>query len=464
MKVGTRALDELLSPLKSYLQNDNITRHKVIEKPPLRSELFSEEQMAQHAQHLAAIHSVSYGTSPEKLLKRLSDNEATLFQVNGLLQKSVVEKKPVSPAGEWLLDNYFLIEEEVRTAKRYLPKGYSKALPKLKNGKHAGLPRVYDIAFEIISHSDGHVHIDNLTNFIVTYQKTDDLTLGELWAIPIMIRLALIENLSRMAARIAVDRMDTTLAHQWAGRIMETVEKNPKDLVLVIADMARSNPPLGSAFVAEFARKLQWKGAELSLPLNWVEQNLSGSESTISAMVLAENQKQAADQISVSNSINSLRFQAKTDWREFVETMSVVEQTLRRDINGVYAKMDFYTRDHYRHRVEGIAKASARSENQVANMVIDLAKESFNKDPSNQRKSHVGYFLLGKGVKITEQKTGVQLTNGQLVRRIIYLSSSTLYIISGLLMALIVSGSMVLKAWMEVCIALARAFGSRAYA
>ncbi len=445
MKIDNISIDELLSPIKSYFQNDNITHQDVQDKPPLRSELFSTEQMDLHAQHLASIHSINYEHSTEKLLTRLADNETILFHVNELLQRSIKEKKPISPAGEWLLDNFYLIEEEIRIGQRYLPKGYSKGLPKLNSGPLAGFPRVYDIAIEIISHSDGHVDIYSLSNFITSYQKINHLTIGELWAIPIMIRLALLENLSRMAARIAVDRMDTELAHQWASKILETVDKNPKNLVLIIADMARSNPPLGSAFVAEFSRKLQWKGAELTLPLNWVEQNLSGNERTISAMVLEENQKQAADQVSVSNSINSLRYQSKMDWREFVETMSVVEQTLRKDLNSVYAKMDFHTRDHYRHRVEKIAKASPLSENQVAQIAIDLAYENFEKDKFDERKSHVGYYLCGRGLKLTERKAGLRLSYVRSIKERLTDIADSLYIVIALFLTFIIGSGMIIE-------------------
>ncbi|HPH46059.1 MAG TPA: glucoamylase family protein, partial [Chryseolinea sp.] len=329
---------------------------------------------------------------------------------------------------------------------RYLPKGYSKGLPKLNSGPLAGFPRVYDIAIEIISHSDGHIDIYSLSNFIVAYQKVNHLTIGELWAVPIMIRLALLENLSRMAARIAVDRMDTELAHQWAMKILETVDKNPKNLVLIIADLARSNQPMGSAFVAEFSRKLKWKGAELTLPLSWVEQNLSSNGRSISAMVLEENQKQAADQVSVSNSINSLRYQSKMDWREFVEAMSVVEQTLRKDLNGVYPKMDFHTRDKYRHRVEKIAKASPLSENQVAQIAIDLAHEHFEKDKSDQRKSHVGYYLCGRGLKLTERKAGLRLSYVRSIKEMLTNVAGSLYITVALFLTLIVGSFLIIEA------------------
>ena len=289
MKVNTTEIDQLLVPLTSYFKKDSFTHKEVNEHPPLRSELYSKEQMEHHAQQLALSHTLSIKDSPELLLKDLSDNEEILFHVNELLKTSAKEKKSISPAAEWLLDNCYLIEEQIIIGKRYLPKGYSKGLPKLANG----FPRVYDLAIEIISHSDGHIDIQSLSHFISSYQKERDLTLGELWAIPIMLRLALLENLSRVAARIAVDRKDSALANKWARQLIDTAAKNPKDLVLIIADMARSNPPMVSAFVAEFARKLQWKGPELSLPLNWVEQHLSGTEDSINSMVLSENQKQA---------------------------------------------------------------------------------------------------------------------------------------------------------------------------
>ena len=140
MKVNTNTLGELLSPLRQYFQKDSFTRKDVNEKPPLRSALFSIEQMEQHAGQLAHSHQLGYNYAPEKLLKRLAENEEILFRVTTLLQAAVREKTPVMPAGEWLLDNFYLIEEQIRTGKRYLPKGYSKGLPKLRSGPSAGFP------------------------------------------------------------------------------------------------------------------------------------------------------------------------------------------------------------------------------------------------------------------------------------------------------------------------------------
>src|SRR5882757_5953476 len=125
------------------------------ERPPLRAELFTEQQLEEHAKTLAKRHILISENPSELLLKRLAENEAILLKVHAVLTETVKKKIRIVPAGEWLLDNFYLIEEQIYTGKKHLPKGYSKGLPKLLKGPSEGLPRVYDIAIEIISHSDG---------------------------------------------------------------------------------------------------------------------------------------------------------------------------------------------------------------------------------------------------------------------------------------------------------------------
>src|SRR6185295_5085936 len=281
----------------------------------------------------------------------------------------------ITPAAEWLLDNVYVVDEQIRTAKRHLPKGYSRELPCLAQGPSAGLPRVYDLAFEAISHGDGRVDADTLSRFVAAYQTVAPLELGELWAFPIMLRLALIENLRRVGTRVAAAAIDRHRADRWAEQMIEVAEEDPKSLILVIADMARSNPPMVSSFVAELARRLQGQSAALALPLTWIEQRLSESGLSIEQLVQAETQEQAGDQVSISNTITSLRFLGSMDWREFVETMSVVEQKLQEDPGALYGRMDFATRDRYRHVVEEIAKGSQLAEWDIARKAIQLAYE-----------------------------------------------------------------------------------------
>ncbi|HEU5168019.1 MAG TPA: hypothetical protein VFU29_20885, partial [Chitinophagaceae bacterium] len=225
MKVTTSTVSDILSHLRLNFLSDHSLRKYGEE--PFRSELFSSDQMDRHGKVLAKSHKIRKGFSVDKLLKRLEDNERTLLEVRNLLVESLRTDKTITPASEWLLDNFYLVEEQVVIARKHLPKGYSEALPYLSEGMSAGMPRVYDIVLEIIAHSDGRVDVNSLTSFIASYQSETTLRLGELWAIPIMLRLAVIENLRRIAGKIALDVIDHNLADHWADKMIATVKEKP---------------------------------------------------------------------------------------------------------------------------------------------------------------------------------------------------------------------------------------------
>ena len=406
MKTSDSRFSRYILQLRANLRDGGIPIQQSFDEPPLRAELFNADQMEQRGKRLAAMHTLTQERPHDQILPRLAANEAILIGVCGRLTAAVKANQQITPASEWLLDNFYLIEEQIRTARRHFPKGYSRELPRLLNGPSAGLPRVYDIALEVISHGDGRVDAESLSRFVAAYQTVSPLKLGELWAIPIMLRLALIENLRRVAVRIAAGRVDRDIASSWAELMTATAEKDPKSLVLVIADMARSHPPMSTPFVSEFTRRLQGQGLALALPLTWIEQVLAESGQTIEQLVQSGNQQQAADQVSISNSIGSLRFLGAMDWREFVETMSIVERTLRDDPAGAYAGMDFASRDRYRHAIEKIAKRSPLPEAEVARSAIQLAQEAQAAQPEGDaRTTHVGYYLVGRGLDTLEARS-----------------------------------------------------------
>lgn len=409
MKVKTSTVFDILSRLRLYFQGGNTLRNYNNEEP-FRSELYSSDQMDRHGKVVARSHKLQKHRSTDQLLKRLDDNESTLLEVRNLLVESIRAGNTITPGAEWLLDNFYLIEEQVVIAGKHLPKGYSEGLPYLAEGISAGMPRVYDIVLEMISHSDGRVDAKGLSSFVAAYQTHTVLTLGELWAIPIMLRLAVIENLRRVSGKIALAMIDHDLADYWADKMMATVQETPGNLIITIADMARTKPVLESSFVAGFTRQLQGKGPALALPLSWMEQQLTAIGTSSNDLVRLENQKQAADQVSVRNSIGTLRFLSATDWRVFVETLSSVENVLRKDGAGTYPLMDFATRDRYRHVVEAISKASPLSETEVAQKVLDLANRPHNDTAQTEKRQHVGYYLIDKGLIETEQATGRRYT------------------------------------------------------
>ena len=406
---------EALRRLQAPWHKNEWPRLSANEEPPLRAELYSSDQMEQHGKALAAAHRVAPGRAPDQLLGRLAANESALVEVCGLLTTAASESRLISPAGEWLLDNFYLIEEQIGTARRHLPKGYSRELPRLAAGPSQGRPRVYDIALETVAHGDGRVDAETLSRFVAAYQTVTPLKLGELWAIPIMLRLAVIENLRRVGVRVAAGWVERNLADSWADKMANAAESDPKSLILVIAAMANSSPPMVSAFVAELARRLKGRGSALALPLTWIEQRLSEAGLTIEQMVQSENQQQAADQVSVSNSIGSLRVLGTIDWRDFVETSSMVERTLRDDPGGVYGNMDFATRDRYRHATERIAAGGRLTEVQVARQAVELARAA--DAGSGARTAHVGFYLIDHGLPALERLAGVRPSVGDALRR-----------------------------------------------
>src|SRR5437763_5457952 len=185
-------IDESLQMLTSLLRSEpSLARHKPVRsrasEPPLRAELFGVEQLARHAQAIAAQHQVVVGKGSYRLLARLDHNEKVLRAFNRA-SLAVDRTRRVTPAAEWLLDNFYLIEEKIQMARRHLPREYSRELPRLANGPSEGALRGYDIVLELVSHVDAQIDAESPTGFVAAYQPASALHPSERWAMPIMLR------------------------------------------------------------------------------------------------------------------------------------------------------------------------------------------------------------------------------------------------------------------------------------
>ncbi len=376
----------------------------------LRSELFSIEQLKRHAVTLAGQHRINPHPGPDRLLPRLADNARVLLAAYDVVTAAATPEQRIVPAEAWLLDNFYLIEQQISLARRHLPRGYSRQLPQLADGLSAGFPRIYDLALELISHMDGRVDSDNATQFVVAYQTAEPLKLGELWAFPIMLQLALLENLRRVGVRIARRREERDAAITWADRMLATAERKPKQLIQLLAEFANADVPLTAPFVEEFYARLQAQGPAMAFVQTWVEQKLLEQGVTATQLSETAGRTAAANQISIANSIGSLRFIGAMNWRNYVESLSVVEQTLREDPAGMHASQDFATRDRYRHVIEDVAKGSARSELVVARAAIALAQTAAQRLGAHDRSAHVGYYLIDHGRQNLERVVGCRFS------------------------------------------------------
>lgn len=396
---------------------------------PLRAELFTAGQMERHGRVLARSHKLSRGRCPERLLPRLAENEQILIRCCQLLQASTTQQK-LTPAGEWLLDNYYLIEEQIYLIRQNLPKEYGRGLPRLNNPAQHGIPRVYDIALEAIAHGDGHWDADSFSRFVGAYQQQSDLNLGELWALPIMLRLALIENLRRIARHLTDELHTTALAMTWAERLVQVSRQSPDALIQALAELAQTPVCLSASFVAELTRRLQGKDPGLSVVTDWLALRLREQGMTLDSALQQHAQSQAVSQLSVSNSINSLRALEQMNWPEFVETMSVSEQILRSDPAAVYARMDFATRDRYRHQLERLARRARVSEPVVARRCVELAQQAGARYHSQDRRLHVGYYLIGDGQALLTRELGIRSSLARRSQQILHRHALPAYLLA----------------------------------
>jgi cyclic beta-1,2-glucan synthetase len=395
-----------------------VGRHELL-SGPLRGELLGPDQLAEKARSVARTQRLRPAPGDRReapLLARLAQTRRILDDAQSRLTAGAARGVDVGPAGEWLLDNFHVIREQIREIHETMPRGYYGELPELTAGPLAGYPRVYELAITLISHSEARVESKNLGEFVAAFQTVSTLSIGELWAVPAMLRLGLIESVRRMALR-TVQRMDAIeSADVWAARIAEASKEGARALGNTLDTFVRSPPPLTPMFVSRFLHQLRLIGG-LYPPLaqieQWIAEHALGAEDATSRAT----QHLALTQVMMANSITSLRTIAHLDWPAFIERQSVLDAALRADPTAVYSRMAFATRDRYRHVVERIARRTKRREEEVARTAVALAAADADGGRPPGLRSHVGYYLIDDGLPALETATGYRPTFGERVHR-----------------------------------------------
>jgi len=378
---------------------------------PIRGELLGAEHLAARARTVARGQRLAPALTPlrpARLLARLADTRRILLEAHARLLAASAAGVDTGPAAEWLLDNFHVVQEHLQEVRASLPGGYYRELPELASGPLTGYPRVYEIAISLISHSEARIDLANVDVYVEAFQSVTPLAVGELWAIPAMLRLGLIESVRRMTLR-TVQRLDEIdLALAWADRIRSASLQGGIDLRASLREFTNAEHSLTPHFVSRFLQTLrQAEGG--SAPLEWLEHWMREMGVAPENAVAQSTQRLALTQIMMANSITSLRDIGRRDWRVFVEHQSAMEAVLRDDPSGHYRLMTFATRDAYRHVVERIAKRTGLSEVSVASRAVEFARAQALRSPPNAveaRQRHVGYFLVDDGRLTLERATG----------------------------------------------------------
>ncbi len=356
----------------------------------LREELFSVERLEQHAASLAAAQKVTeHPRRRPSLRARLRDNAAALLAHYRAIALAVRDGRSVTPAAEWLLDNYHIIDEQIREINEDLPPGFYRQLPKLASGPLAGYPRILGIAWEFVAHTDSHFDVEALRRFVRSYQRVQPLTIGENWGVAITLRIVLVENLRRAAARIASGRAARQDADRVADRLLGV---NGPAEPQVLRDTHDDDQFFSPAFVVQLVQRLRDQDPAVTPALKYLEQRLAAQGTTAEAIVQQEHHRQGGSNVTVRNIITSMRLISDTEWSEFFESVSPVDEVLRTDTR--FASMDFATRNLYRSAIEELARGSALGEIEIARAAVDAARID---GAGSERGGDPGYHLIAGG-------------------------------------------------------------------
>ncbi len=433
---ATIRLPGVLAPLLRWTGDRRAGEHP----GPIRGELLGSEHLAERARQMAAGQRLApprrrlRGGRGAPLLARLGNTGRVLASAHARVSLVAESGLDTGPAGEWLLDNYHIIQEHLREVRESLPAGYYRELPELAGGTLAGYPRAYELAITLISHTEARVDLENLGLVVEAFQGVTPLRIGELWALPAMLRMALLESVRRMTLR-TVERLDQIVeANRWAERIQVASGGHAAELGAVLADFMAHPPTLTPDFVSVLLQQLRpVRGA--APPLVWLERWIADEALSAEEAAARSAQRLAVTQVVMANSVTSLRAIGRMDWRTFIERHSGLERVLREDPSSFYPRMTFETRDAYRHVVERIAKRTGQAEEAVARRAIQLALAAGTTaaegpnggDPAqagqppasapDPRHTHVGFYLVDTGRAVLERGTSYRRTPKEAMRR-----------------------------------------------
>jgi cyclic beta-1,2-glucan synthetase len=381
---------------------------------PIRAELFSLERLEQHAESLAAAQTITNEPSRGRpLIPRVVDNGRVLLDTYRSIAREIQKEQTITPAAEWLVDNFHIVDEQLREIRDDLPRGYYHKLPKLASGHLQGYPRVFGVAWAFVAHTDSLFDPKALRRFVAAYQRVQPLTIGELWAVAITLRVVLVENLRRIAERIVRSRAARNEADTLADSLL-----GPGGQSAIFPALQRlEKAPLETAFAVQLVQRLRDLDPKVGPVLLWLDQRLAIAATSADEIVRAEHQQQGAMSVSVRNIITSMRLVSAFDWQEFFESVSHVDEILRNDTH--FADMDFSTRDDYRHAIESLARGSRHSEIEVARRVVRRVQQEVS-DPreglSNsdklcaERQTEPGYHLISRGRPAFERELGFHVS------------------------------------------------------
>ena len=394
--------------------------------------ILDKEQLEKHLQKNASNHNLRNKSSKETYpIPQLVENYETIKIVYQLLNEHVKLGITTHPAGEWLLDNFYIIEETVQQIQKELTlKKYMNFLG-IANGKYKGFARIYVLAAEIVAYTDNKIQKEDLEDYLLSYQEKKTLSMEEIWNIGLFLQIAIIENITEICEKIYSSQIQKMKAENIVQRLIETTQGNKKNHIYHVKNIKKDMlQDVKYPFIEHMSYILKQYGKRGYRYLKVLDEIIEMTGTTVQEVIKKEHFDIAVKKVSIGNSITSIKTIQRINFLEIFEKINGVEEILKQDPADVYSKMDNMTKESYRNIIKEISRKTKISEMYIAKKILQLAKENKNKG----KKSHIGYYILDKGMEKVYQELQCKVP-----RQMTEKNKQKLYIATNIVLSIVLS-------------------------
>lgn len=373
-------------------------------------------QLEKHLQKMASSHNLTSKSSKNTYpIPHMIESFKVICEVYNLLNEHLKLGIAIHPAGEWLLDNLYIIEETVKQVEKELTlKKYTNFLG-IANGKYKGFARIYVLASEIVAYTDNKIERKDLEDYLASYQINKSLSMEEIWNIGLFLEIAIIENIREICEKIYISQMQKYRAENIVERLVENKPKTERKFIKKEAKKIEKTvlEDIEYSFIEYMSYILKRYGKKANSYLNALEETVELAGTTISEVIQKEHFDIAVRKVSIGNSITSIKKIQRINFLEIFEKVNGVEELLKQDPSGVYNKMDYKTKEYYRNKIKEISKRTKVSELYITKKILELANQNesgqdvaiqdekqneVNKNGIPKKESHIGYYLIDNGI------------------------------------------------------------------
>ena len=390
----------------------------------IESAILDEQQLRKHLEKVAMQYTLTKKTNKNTYpIPKLIENYSVIKTVYRLLNEHIKLGIDIHPAGEWILDNFYVIEEVVKQIQKELTiKKYTNFIG-IQNGKYAGYARIYVLSAEIVAYTDNKINGENLQKYVEAYQTKKTLNMEEIWNIGTFLQIAIIQNIAEICEKIYSSQIQKYKVKNIIERLVEKKEKNELKYNQLVGIKLKNNEfrNMKYPFIEYMSYSLKKYGKKAYGYLDILEEEVEKTGITVAEAIQKEHFDTAIRKISIANCITSIKKIQRINFLEIFEKINGVEEILKKDPVNIYEKMEHKTKEYYRNSIKEIAKKTNISEIYIAKKAIELCEKNTNKNnDKNSKKSHIGYYLISNGKqelydklqykeKISKPKTKVKI-------------------------------------------------------